>query len=71
MKWDIYKAKTWMLKTGFEHLEEGFYAEGGEMIFEAKWGDGCDTQKKFEETIRDVLCWEDEDIAEAVKEVMQ
>lgn len=70
MKWDIYKAKSWMLKAGMQHIEDGLFSEGGEMVYEAKWGDGCDTIKDFKATIKRVCCWDDEIIEEAIKEML-
>lgn len=70
MKWDIYKAKAWMLRSGMDHIKDGLYAEGGELVYEAKWGDGGDSEENFRETIKDVLCWEDEEIDDVVKEIM-
>jgi hypothetical protein len=71
MKWDIYKAKAWMLRTGMEHIEGGLFAEGGEMVYEAKWGDGCDTLQSFYDVLKDVCCWDDDLIEDAIKEAMQ
>lgn len=69
MKWDIYKAKSWMLKCGMEHIEEGFFTEGGELVFEAKWGTGCETETYFRDTLERIVSWAEEDIDDAVKEV--
>jgi hypothetical protein len=70
MKWDIYKAKAWAMRNGMDHIKGGLYAEGGELIYEAKWGEGCDTEASFREAIKDILCYEDEDIDDIVKEIM-
>lgn len=70
MKWDIYKAKAWMLRTGMEHIEGGLYAEGGELIFESKWGEGCDSKELFMDTLSNVCCWTDDEIEDVIKEVM-
>lgn len=71
MKWDVYKAKAWMLKNGMDHIRDGLYAEGGEMVYEAKWGDGCDTPENFYDVIKDVCCWDDDMIEEVIKEITQ
>lgn len=71
MKWDIYKAKAWLLKAGMDHLHGGLFAEGGEMIYEAKWGDACDTEEKFKQLLIDVCCWTDEDIEIAIEELLK
>lgn len=71
IKWDIYKAKAWMLRTGMDHIRDGLFAEGGELVFEAKWGEGCETERKFRFAIKNACQWEDEDIEEAIKEAMK
>jgi hypothetical protein len=69
MKWDIYKAKAWMLQVGMDLIEGGLYAEGGAMIYESKWGNGGDSKKKFRRTIKDICWWDVEDINDAVQEI--
>lgn len=69
MKWDIYKAKAWALKNGMDHIKGGLFAEGGELVYEAKWGEACDTESNFRELLAEVLCWDTELIDEAVEEV--
>jgi hypothetical protein len=71
IKWDIYKAKSWMLRTGMDHIRDGLFAEGGELVFEAKWGEGCDNERKFRFTLKNICEWEDEDIEEAIREAMK
>ena len=71
MNWDIYKAKNWMLAQGMNHIRAGLFTEGGEMIFESKWGDGCNTMDSFKITVKRICWWDDNAIAEAVKEVMK
>ena len=66
MSWDTYKAKKAMLELGMDHIKDGLYAEGGELIGEVKWGDACDSEEKFIETIQDILCWDLEDILEYI-----
>lgn len=71
MKWDIYKAKSWMLRVGMDHIKDGLFAEGGEMLYEAKWGDGCDTEYRFRRSLQSITHWEDEDIDDAVQEIIK
>lgn len=71
MKWDIYKAKAWTLRTGMDHIRDGLYAEGGELVYEAKWGSACETEDDFKEMIAEVLCWDIDDIQNVVKEILQ
>lgn len=71
MKWDIYKAKSWMLRCGMDHIENGLYAEGGELVFESKWGDGCNTQDFFIDTLKTVCLWSDDEIEDAIKEALK
>lgn len=67
MKWDIYKSKAWMLKVGMEHIRDGLFAEGGEMVYEAKWGDACDSEKAFKKCIKTVCNWDDDLITDAIR----
>lgn len=69
LKWDIYKAKAWMLKTGMDHIEGQLYFEGGCLIYEAKWGDGCDTEDLFREALSDICWWDEDTIDEAIAEI--
>lgn len=71
MKWDIYKAKAWTLRNGMDHIRDGLYAEGGELVYEAKWGNACESEADFREMIAEVLCWENDMIDEVVKEIEQ
>ena len=71
MKWDIYKAKDWMLKCGMDHIRDGLFGEGGAMVYAAKWGDGCDTEEQFREVLNEVCWWDKDDIDDAVREVVQ
>lgn len=73
MNWKIYnifKAKDWMLKTGMDHIEANLFAEGGELIFEAKFGDGCDTIEDFKLTLKRICYWDDDTIEEAIEEIV-
>lgn len=67
MNWDIDKAKAWMIKTGMDHIHDGLYAEGGELVYEAHWGDGCDSKENFFRVMSTVCCWDDDLIKEAIK----
>ncbi len=69
MIWDIDKAKAYMFQMGMEHIESGLNEEGGELIYEAKWGDGCSSENKFATTIKRICWWENESIEKAIKEV--
>jgi hypothetical protein len=53
-----------------DHIRDGLYAEGGEFVYEAKWGDACENEKRFRKCIKTVCCWEDDLIDDAVKEAM-
>jgi len=63
MSWDIYKAKLWFVKTGMDHIKDGLYIEGGELIFESKWDAGANSIDDFKEAIKRI-CWWDEDMIE-------
>ena len=67
MDWNINKAKAWMLQTGMDHIHDGLYAEGGELVYEANWGDGCDSKDNFYRTMMEVCCWDNKLIDDAVK----
>lgn len=69
MNWDIYKAKQWMLQAGMDHIKDGLYAEGGELLYEAKYGDGADTEDNFVDTMQRVCCWDDDFIDAAIDEI--
>jgi hypothetical protein len=67
--WDVYKAKRWMLQVGMDHIKDGLYAEGGELVYESKWGDGCDTEKLFRESLRQICWWDKDMIDDSIKEI--
>lgn len=69
MKWDIYKAKAWMLRTGMDHIEGQLYFEGGALVYEAKWGDACDSKENFVAAMERICCWDDDAIDEAIAEI--
>ena len=71
IKWDIYKAKAWMLRVGMDHIKDGLFAEGGEIMYETKWGTGCDNETLFRQTLARICGWNNDDIEDAVKEVLQ
>jgi hypothetical protein len=71
MNWDIYKAKDWLMKTGMDHIKGGLYAEGGELIYESKWGEASSNRQKFIDTLKRICFWEDEDIEEAIKDIFR
>lgn len=68
MNWNINKAKACMFKLGMDHIKDGLFVEGGELVFESRWGDGCDTDSLFKETIKNICCWDVEDIDSFMKE---
>jgi hypothetical protein len=67
--WDIYKAKAWMLRTGMDHIRDGLSLEGGDLIYESKWGDGCHSRKQFIQTVKSICCWDDDMIEDTIKEI--
>jgi hypothetical protein len=71
MSWDIYKAKSWMLRVGMDYIEAELFAEGGELVYEAKWGFGCNSELDFRETIKDICCWDEDEIDGAVQEILK
>lgn len=71
MKWSIDKAKAWMYETGMNHIRDGLFTEGGELIYEAKFSDGCHTEDAFRDAIALICGWEPDDIDEAVMSAMQ
>ena len=57
-----------MVTTGLGLIEDGvFFAEGGELIYEAKWGDGCINKKMFAATLYRVCGWDDDLVNESIK----
>ena len=70
MNWDIYKAKAWTLKAGMDHIRDGLYSEGGELVYEAKWGEDCESEFAFRQMIRSVLCWNELLITDIVEKIM-
>jgi hypothetical protein len=71
MKYNIIKAKLWMENMAMDHIKDGLFAEGGELLYEAKFGTGCNTEKLFRKSIRLICCWDELDIDNAVKEAME
>ena len=69
MKWNVNRAKAWMLQQGFNHIEGGLPVEGAELIYQSKWGEGCLSQEQFVKTIKDNLCWDIDSIAETLTEL--
>lgn len=69
MIWDIDKAKAYMFQMGMDHIKDSLNEEGGMLIYEAKWGDGCSSAVNFAATIKRICWWEDESIAGAIREV--
>jgi hypothetical protein len=70
MKWDIYKAKAYMMRVAMDLIEDGMFAsEGGRLIHEAKFNGGCDSQHRFIEVIQQILEWDLETISEALEEL--
>ena len=41
------KAKKFMHQVGMDHIKDGLNAEGAALIYEANWGDGCQTKELF------------------------
>jgi hypothetical protein len=67
--WDLHKAKRWLLQVGMDHIKDGLPHEGGELIYEAKWGDGCNTEDNFRCIMKKVCCWDEDIIDDAIKEI--
>lgn len=67
MNWNVDKAKEWLFNTGLDHIRDSLFAEGGELVYESKWGDAFESEKKFRSLISKVLWWEKDDINQAVK----
>jgi hypothetical protein len=69
--WDIYKAKCWLVQTGLDHIKDGLFAEGGELLYEAKWGVAYLSEKNFHKALVRICCWSHEDIDFFIKEIME
>lgn len=39
MNWNKYKTSKWLLNLGMNHIRDGLFAEGGELVYESKFGD--------------------------------
>lgn len=70
MIWDPVKAKKFMHQVGMYHIKDGLRSEGADLIYEANWGDGCQTKELFMKTFKDICCLEDEDLKEYAFEAM-
>jgi len=69
-EWNSKKAQRYMLKLAMDLIEDGmFAAEGGRLIHEAKFADGCETHHRFVEVIQQILEWDTHTIVEALDEV--
>ena len=70
MIWDPVKAKKFMHQVGMDHIKDGLNNEGAQLIYEANFGNGCQTKELFFQTFKDI-CWtEDEDLKEYAFEAM-
>jgi hypothetical protein len=69
MKWDIYKAKQWMINAGMDHIRDGLSSEGGDLIYESKWGDACDSEQKFFSALKRILWWDTDEISEEIRKI--
>ena len=68
--WNVIKAKKYLMRVAMDLIEDGmFAAEGGRLIHEIKFADGCQTQHRFIAVIQEILEWDYETIAESIKEV--
>lgn len=70
MKWDVIKAKEWMLRIGMAHCQDGLFAEGGELIYESKWGKGCNSKNNFKESLSRICWWDEELMDAAIKKLI-
>jgi hypothetical protein len=68
MDWNINKAKDCLLTLGMDHIKDGLFLEGGELVYESRWGTGFETEAEFRNTIKDICWWDEEDIDAFVKE---
>lgn len=68
MIWSIDKASMWMFNTGMEHIEDGLFSEGGELIYESKFGDGCFTKINFINSMKRICWWDEDSIIDVIKE---
>lgn len=69
MTWNINKAKVYMFDMGLDHIRDGLFVEGAELICEAKWRQGCNSESSFYETIKRICWWTSDSINDAIKEV--
>jgi hypothetical protein len=69
--WDISKAKLWLLEAAIDHMRDGLFAEGGELFYEANWGDGYKNVNLFYGCMRSICCWSDDSIEDAIEEIHQ
>jgi len=60
--WYNQKAKKALLKLGMDHIRDGLFQEGGELVHEAKYGDGSKTFENLYNLLRRVCWWDDESI---------
>jgi hypothetical protein len=69
MTWDKYKVQRWLLRVGMNHLQSDLFAEGGELIYESKFGEAAESKDKFIAAIKRICCWDDEMIEESLEEI--
>jgi hypothetical protein len=67
----FFKVKDWLMQTGMDHIKDGLYAEGGELVYESKWGEASANRQKFSEALKRICFWEEEDIEKAIKDVFR
>jgi len=70
MKWDKYKAANWLLKVGMDHIKDGLFSEGGELIYESKFGDAPSSIEDFKYAIKRICCWDDDFIDKSIMEIL-
>lgn len=70
MKWNKAKVSTWLFNTGMKHIEDGLFAEGGELIYESKFGSASESAAEFIDKIRDICEWDYEDIHETMQKIL-
>ncbi len=69
MNWDKYKTSKWLLNIGMNHIRDGLFAEGGELVYESKFGDAPNSKEEFISAIKRICNWDDEDISDAINHI--
>lgn len=70
-KWHADRAKNYMNELANDFIEGLLFAEGGELLYEVRHGDGCNSEKNFRSVIKNVCWWDADLIDQAVVEAQQ